>query len=30
VIYARDDHGIRINKEDSNRRIVEWFRAHMR
>jgi len=30
VIYAGDDHGIRINKEDSNRRIVEWFRAHMR
>lgn len=30
VIYAGDNHGLRINKEDSNRRIVEWFRAHMR
>ena len=30
VIYAGDDHGLRINKDDSNRRIVEWFRAHMR
>lgn len=30
IIYAGDDHGIRRNREDSDRRIVEWFRAHMR
>ena len=30
VIYAGDNHGIRINRDDSNRRIVEWFRAHLR
>lgn len=29
IIYAGDDHGLRNNKDDSNRRIVEWFRAHL-
>jgi dipeptidyl aminopeptidase/acylaminoacyl peptidase len=29
IIYAGDDHAISMNKEDSNRRIVEWFRRHM-
>lgn len=28
IIYAGDDHGLRNHKDDSNRRIVEWFRAH--
>ena len=30
VVYANDDHGISGNRVDSNRRIVEWFRKHMR
>ena len=30
VVYANDDHGISGNRVDSNRRIVEWFRTHMR
>jgi dipeptidyl aminopeptidase/acylaminoacyl peptidase len=30
VIYAGDDHAITLNKQDSNRRVVEWFRRHMR
>jgi dipeptidyl aminopeptidase/acylaminoacyl peptidase len=30
ILYAGDDHGIRRNREDSDQRIVEWFRAHTR
>jgi dipeptidyl aminopeptidase/acylaminoacyl peptidase len=30
VVYAGDDHGITVNRDDSNRRIVQWFRKHMR
>lgn len=30
VIYAGDDHGLSMNRADSDRRIVEWFRAHMK
>jgi dipeptidyl aminopeptidase/acylaminoacyl peptidase len=30
IIYAGDDHGISMNRADSDRRIVEWFRKHMK
>jgi dipeptidyl aminopeptidase/acylaminoacyl peptidase len=30
IVYANDDHGISVNSADRNRRIVEWFRKHMR
>ena len=30
VVYANDDHAITVNRIDRNRRIVSWFRAHMR
>lgn len=30
IIYARDDHGLSFNIEDSERRIVEWFKRHMK
>jgi dipeptidyl aminopeptidase/acylaminoacyl peptidase len=29
VVYPGDDHGVSLHKEDSNRRIVEWFRRFM-
>jgi dipeptidyl aminopeptidase/acylaminoacyl peptidase len=30
IVYAGDDHGIAANRDDANRRIVEWFRRHMK
>ena len=30
IIYANDDHAVSGNAVDRNRRIVEWFRKHMR
>ncbi len=30
VIYGHDGHSLPRHREDRNRRIVEWFRAHMR
>jgi dipeptidyl aminopeptidase/acylaminoacyl peptidase len=30
VIYADDDHSLSANKHDSYRRIVSWFKKHMR
>jgi dipeptidyl aminopeptidase/acylaminoacyl peptidase len=30
VSYANDDHSLSLNKDDSYRRIVSWFRRHMR
>ena len=30
IIYANDDHAVSGNAVDRNRRIVEWFRRHMR
>jgi len=29
VVYGNDGHSLPSNREDRNRRIVEWFRAHM-
>jgi dipeptidyl aminopeptidase/acylaminoacyl peptidase len=29
VVYANDDHAISANRIDRNRRIVEWFKAHL-
>src|SRR5262249_39402 len=29
VIYAADDHGLSLNRPDSDRRIVGWFKKHM-
>ena len=29
VVYPGDDHGVSTNKDDSNRRIVQWFRRFM-
>ena len=30
IIYANDDHGVPLNRADADRRIVEWFRMHMK
>ena len=30
IIYANDDHGVPLNRTDADRRIVEWFRMHMK
>ena len=30
VMYANDDHSLSLNKDDSYRRIVLWFKKHMR
>ena len=30
VVYANDDHGLSGHVADRDRRIVEWFRKHMR
>ncbi|MFN2596280.1 MAG: alpha/beta hydrolase family protein [Pyrinomonadaceae bacterium] len=30
IVYANDDHGVPLNREDADRRIVEWFRMHMK
>jgi dipeptidyl aminopeptidase/acylaminoacyl peptidase len=29
VVYPGDDHGVSVHKDESNRRIVEWFRRYM-
>jgi dipeptidyl aminopeptidase/acylaminoacyl peptidase len=30
VIYADDDHGLSLNWRDRDRRIIEWFKKHLR
>lgn len=30
IVYANDDHGLSNNTTDSQRRVIEWFRKHMR
>lgn len=30
IIYANDNHGVSLNREDRDRRIVEWFRRYMK
>jgi dipeptidyl aminopeptidase/acylaminoacyl peptidase len=30
VMYANDDHGLSVNRADSNRRILEWFNKHIK
>lgn len=30
IVYAGDDHSINLNADDSRRRMVQWFRKHMR
>ena len=30
IVYANDDHGVPLNRDDADRRIVEWFRMHMK
>ena len=30
IIYLDDDHGLSLNRVDSDRRVVEWFRRHMK
>jgi dipeptidyl aminopeptidase/acylaminoacyl peptidase len=30
IIYPDDDHGLSLNRADSDRRVVEWFRRHMK
>jgi dipeptidyl aminopeptidase/acylaminoacyl peptidase len=30
VIYAGDGHGLPLNRKDSDKRVIEWFRKHMR
>lgn len=29
IIYAGDNHGLTVNREDSDRRIIEGFRQHI-
>jgi dipeptidyl aminopeptidase/acylaminoacyl peptidase len=30
ILYAADDHGVSLNRADSERRIVAWFRRYMK
>ena len=30
IVYANDAHGVPLNRADADRRIVEWFRMHMK
>ena len=30
IVYADDEHGVPLNRKDADRRIVEWFRMHMK
>lgn len=30
VMYANDGHGLPINRRDSDRRVIDWFRLHLR
>ena len=30
IIYANDDHGVPLNRADADRRVVEWFKMHMK
>ncbi|HYX29431.1 MAG TPA: prolyl oligopeptidase family serine peptidase, partial [Pyrinomonadaceae bacterium] len=30
IVYADDDHGVPLNRSDADKRIVEWFRRHMK
>jgi dipeptidyl aminopeptidase/acylaminoacyl peptidase len=30
IVYADDYHGVPLNRADADRRIVEWFRMHMK
>ena len=30
ILYPDDDHGLSLNRAESDRRIVEWFRRHMK
>jgi dipeptidyl aminopeptidase/acylaminoacyl peptidase len=30
IIYSGDNHGVAYNRNDANRRIIEWFRAHLK
>jgi dipeptidyl aminopeptidase/acylaminoacyl peptidase len=30
IVYANDDHGVPLNRVDADRRIVGWFRMHMK
>jgi dipeptidyl aminopeptidase/acylaminoacyl peptidase len=30
VVYAKDNHGLFMNRAGRDRRIVEWFKRHMK
>jgi dipeptidyl aminopeptidase/acylaminoacyl peptidase len=30
VMYANDDHGLSMSRKDSDRRVIDWFRRHLR
>lgn len=30
VMYANDDHGLSMNRQDRDRRVIDWFRKHLR
>lgn len=30
IIYAGDDHGLTLNRMDSDRRVLEWFKRHLK
>lgn len=30
IVYADDDHGVPLNRTDADRKIVEWFRMHIK
>jgi dipeptidyl aminopeptidase/acylaminoacyl peptidase len=30
IVYANDEHGIPLNRADADRRIIEWFKMHMK
>jgi len=30
IVYSGDNHGVAYNRDDANRRIIEWFRRYMK
>jgi methionine aminopeptidase len=30
IVYAGDDHGVSLNRADAERRIIEWFKKHLK
>ena len=30
ILYTRDDHGLSFHRDEKDKKIIEWFRVHMK